>query len=536
MKKIWKAAIYLRLSKEDGQVMESSSVRNQREIIKHFVSKDKNIEIVSERIDDDVSGVSFDRPSFNAMIEDVRDGIIDCVIVKDLSRFGRDHLEAGEYLDNIFPSLSIRFIAVSDGVDTLNSNNESDKIMIPFRNLMNSNYSRDISIKSRNALQMKRKQGHFVGAFAAYGYMKSEENKNILITDERVCENVREIFKLRITGLSSERIAEHLNTTGVLSPGAYKKSLGMNYVVNFEGVGKGRWHANTVSRILQNPIYTGTLVQGKMGKVNYKAKDVTKRDVADWIVLHNNHEAIIEQELFDTVQKTLTLDTRVAPNKDELYLFSGLLFCAECGRPLKRKTVPYNDKKYLYYSCKSCKSKSIKEEKLDDCILTSIKSCITQRIAVLEFLEMVDTAKLCKLRVKKLSEQLSFCEQELDKICKYKRSLYESYVEKVISKSDYEHFYKDFSNDEDVTTKKIAQIKVEIEDITTQKDGSSTWLESFKIHKNIEKLNRAIVVSLIDKIFIEDNKTINIVFRFQSEYDKLVSALSQLEQPMMEVG
>ncbi|MFI3201775.1 MAG: recombinase family protein [Eubacteriales bacterium] len=301
-------------------------------------------------------------------------------------------------------------------------------------------------------------------------------------------------------------------------------------MINFNRVGKGKWYANSVNRILSNPIYTGTLEQGKKGKVNYKAPRCTSREKDKWVILDDNHEAIIEKELFDTVQRVMSLDTRVAPNKQELYLFSGLLYCCECGEPLKRKIVPYKEKKYIYYSCQKCASKSIKEEKLIECVLLTLQKYIEERVTIAEVIEMVDVAKFCSIRVKRLSEQLKFYETEYDRVCNYKRYLYEEKVDGKVSSADYQKFYNQFTVDEEKWECKIREVKKEIEDILSKKDDSSIWLEQFKCNENLKELNRSILVRMIDKILLEDNHVINITFRFQDEYNNLVDMLNNMKE------
>ena len=220
--KEWKAAMYLRLSKDDGQ-LESSSISNQRDLICDFAKHKDNISIYNERIDDGISGVSFDRPSFNAMMDDVRDGVIDCIIVKDLSRFGRDHLEAGDYIQNIFPALGVRFISINDNIDTLNKKSCEDSLIIPMKNMINQLYADDTSKKIRNQFEVSRKQGKVIGAFCTYGYLKSTDCKNKMIVDENVADYIREIFRLKIAGMSADRIATRYNEMGILSPLEYKK-------------------------------------------------------------------------------------------------------------------------------------------------------------------------------------------------------------------------------------------------------------------------------------------------------------------------
>ncbi|MFI3214634.1 MAG: recombinase family protein [Eubacteriales bacterium] len=524
--KTWKAAIYLRLSKDDGTSGESSSIKNQREIIRDFLSKNSDIKVVSERIDDGVSGVSFDRPSFNAMIEDVRDRVIDCVIVKDLSRFGRDHIDAGDYIQNIFPFFKVRFIAINDGIDTNSNMKNFDNIMIPFKNLINATYSRDISLKSRSALEIKRKQGQYVGPFVAYGYVKSKENKNKIIIDENVADYVREIFRLKLAGMSADKIASYLNDMGILSPSEYKKSRGDSYSINFDTGSKPKWHAKAVIRILENPLYMGTLVQGKVGKVNYKINKRTKRPQEEWIVFENSHEPIIEKDTFETVRRIMLLDTRTPPEKNIVHNFSGLIHCADCGFSIKRKTINGKaGKKYIYYSCINCKAKNIKEEQLSETILVALRAHIEIWVNAQSIVESMEDAEFSKIRVQKLMKQISFLESEITNKQNYRRSLYEAYVDGRIEEKDYEQFFHDYTVEEDVIRSRIENIKDEIRLISSCSDANTLYINSFKKYQNIEKLTRSVVVELIEDIKITASNQISIVFRYQDELEKLMMGI-----------
>ena len=315
------AADYLRLSREDGDKLESDSIRNQRSLINDFVKQHPEITLVDEYVDDGYSGTNFERPAFKRLIEDVKKKKINCIIVKDLSRLGRNYIETGRYLEKIFPFLGVRFIAVTDHYDSAAESDDADQIIVPFKNLINDAYCRDISIKIRSQLDVKRKNGQFIGSFAGYGYQKDPENKNHLIIDEYAADIVRYIFNLKMDGYSSQRIAEKLNEMGVLPPMEYKRSCGMNYNSGFRSGAKPKWAVTTVNRILTNELYTGTMVQGKNRKINYKVKECRPVAEENWIRVEKTHEAIIAEEIFQYVQSLMELDTRTAPEEESVYIF-----------------------------------------------------------------------------------------------------------------------------------------------------------------------------------------------------------------------
>ena len=348
---IYKAAKYIRLSYTDDKSNESDSVGNQRKLIEEFASHHPEIELVSERVDDGYSGVIFDRPAFKEMMDDIMEGKINCVIVKDLSRLGREYIETGRYMRRVFPAYGVRFIAINDNIDTINES-AGDDLTVSVKNIMNEAYARDISLKTRSSLETKRKNGDFVGAFTVYGYRKSEENHNLLVVDEYAAQVVRSIFRMRLEGFSPYAIANELNRLGTLSPLAYKKMNGLPCARNGYTDRKDcRWSSTTIVRILQDETYTGTLVQGKQGSQHFKLKEIENRPQSEWIRVEHAHEAIIEPHDFDLVQKIRQLDTRTSPGKNKVYLFSGILICGCCGARMIRKTNRYTDKEYHYYYC-----------------------------------------------------------------------------------------------------------------------------------------------------------------------------------------
>lgn len=544
--KIWRAKSYLRISKEDldrdGGSRESNSIANQRDLICDFIKDKENIVLCGERYDDGVSGVSFDRPAFNALMDDIRDGSVDCVIVKDLSRFGRNHIEAGNYIENLFPLLGVRFIAINDGIDTINPKTASDNIIIPFKNLINDAYCRDISIKIRSQFEVKRRRGQFVGAFASYGYMKSEECKNKLEIDENVADYIREIFRLKLSGMSADAIAVRLNAMGIPSPLEYKRLLGQNYVTNFKTNTEAKWSATAILRILKNPVYIGTLVQGREGTPNHKIKQRKIKRQDEWVMVENNHAPIISRETFDSTQKALKLDTRTAPNEDTVYLFSGLLYCGHCGYNIIRKTVPSAKKKYIYYVCggnkknKGCTAKGIREEALIEAVFLAVKNRIDEVLNIDHLLSFIDTAAFLKIRAQNLNRQLEQKQAEQEKTQRFKKGLYEAYIEGTVTRSDYDLFYADYSAQYDTAQQQIDSIHTEIDAVLANKDENALWLDNFKKHRGITELNRALVLELIDRILIYGSDAIEITFRYQSEYDTTIQALKSTELPAPSFG
>lgn len=295
--KIYHAAIYVRLSKEDGDVAsaakaESNSISNQKNLIKDFLKDKDDIIVVSERVDDGYSGSDFERPGFQMMMDDIRRGTVDCVIVKDMSRFGREYIDSGKYIERLFPALGVRFIAVNDHIDSKEESSRDD-IVVPFKNLMNDAYCRDISIKIRSHLEVKRRNGEYIGAFTPYGYKKDENDKSRLVPDMYAAGVVKDIFRMKLHGMSQTAIADRLNEQGILSPMEYKHSLGIRIQDNFKTHEQAEWSSMSVRRVLENEVYVGTLIQGKHSTPNHKIKKIMDKPEEEWIRIEDNHEPVI---------------------------------------------------------------------------------------------------------------------------------------------------------------------------------------------------------------------------------------------------
>ena len=432
--KIYNADLYLRLSKEDGDKEESDSIINQKGLILDYLKSMEDIKIHEIRVDDGYSGVNFNRPAFQQMLEDIKAGKVDCVITKDLSRFGRNHIEVGKYLEKIFPYLGVRFIAINDNYDSARSDTQTDNIIIPFKNLINDAYCRDISIKIRSNLEVKRKKGDFVGAFAPYGYRKSEADKNRLEIDEEAAETVRRIFRMYLQGSSAYRIAEVLNGEDVLTPMDYKKEQGSAFYTGFKKNLKGKWSHVHVLRILGNPVYMGTLVQGKDTTPNYKVKKKVKKEEEKWCRVENAHEAIIPDSDFQNVQELLRMDTRTGTAQEKVYDLSGVVRCGDCGGNMVRKTVPSGHKKFIYYVCGNhkadkavCSSHSINAENLEESVLLLLNKQIETVTDMDHILGQMEEMQRQSGELAKKNRQIVKKKEEIQKYCGLRLDLYEDY-------------------------------------------------------------------------------------------------------------
>lgn len=367
----FKIAGYIRLSKEDKIKDESNSVINQKAIIDSYIKKNEDLELIDFYIDDGYSGTTFDRPGYKRMFKDIVKGKVNTIIVKDLSRFGRNHIKSDNYLENILPGYNVRFISIIDDIDSLKNPKSVSSIAVPLKNLMNDQYARDISEKVRSTLKMKQLNGEFIGVTAPYGYLKDPKDKHKFIIDRESSYIVKKIFNMILLGKSRKEIAEHLNSKNVLTPSLYKLIKEKNN--NEELIRSKKWNAEIVNRILRNETYTGTLIQNIKTKPNYRANKLIDVNKDEWIITENHHEPIISKDKFDEVQQILNRKTKVNKN-DDIDLFSGYLKCSHCGNHL----IIRKSKNQVYYYCssyikdKSCLKYSINKKKLEQIVKDEI--------------------------------------------------------------------------------------------------------------------------------------------------------------------
>ena len=543
--KTFQAAVYLRLSREDGDVTEgskqvSNSIANQNELVMDFLKSHPEISVISTYTDDGYTGVNFDRPEFQRMLSDIREGRINCVIVKDLSRFGRNYIESGRYIEKIFPMLGIRFIAITDGYDSINEDMGTDMI-VPFKNLINDAYCRDISIKIRSHMDIKRRNGEYIGAFAAYGYLKDEENKNHLVVDEYAADVVRDIFSMKLCGMSQQAIADKLNADGILSPIQYKKSIGVGLNSSFQKSVKPKWSYNAVLRILKNEVYTGTVVQGKCTTPNYKIKKRIHKDEAEWIRVEDMHEAIIPKSDFDIVQEILLRDTRVAPEQTEVFPLAGMVFCADCGEPMVRKTVPAGGKRYVYYVCSGnkkdkskCSTHNISEKNLMQGVLDVVQNHIGKIIATAHAVEVIYQTQKTKPDVVKLEDRIQKLHEEAEACNSRKMNLYEDYKDGILSRDEYSMLKDKYQAQMDDIEKSIASIEADRDGILANGTERQEWIEKLKKYEGVTELDRELVTFLIDRIEVVDTETIQVRYRFEKALREMERVLELYSGEMKE--
>ena len=520
--KVYRTAIYARLSKEDGDKAESNSIQSQKSMCEEFIRNHPDLELVDTYTDDGYSGVDFNRPDFKRMEKDMREGKINALVCKDFSRISRNYIDGGRYLEKIFPQLGIRVMVINDNYDSLNKNCQSDSITIPFKNLINDSYCKDISVKIRSNLNIKRRKGDYVGSFVPFGYMKDPENRNKIMIDEEAAAVVKEIFSLYKDGMSVLNIAEHLNGTGVPSPMGYKVSTGSSYKTPFALSSNPKWSYKAVKRILTNEIYIGILIQGKRGTPNYKVHDIEVKDEEEWVRVEDSHKPIVSYDDFQTVQTMLERDTKMSSCNPEGNIFSGFLFCADCGQPMSLKTVPSGKKNYNYFVCsshkyrKECSSHCISEKLINSTVTHVIQDQVADVLSVSEALEYIN--RLPDSPSYDYEAQITRLEEEIESIKDKKLGLYESYTDGVIDKNEYTDFRNRYTESIHEKEAAVERIKKESHDASICGNAGKVWVSLFKEHEGIDELNRRVLMALVDKIFIGNDKHINIRFRYADEY------------------
>ena len=523
---LWKPALYIRLSREDGDREESNSIASQRELLTEFANTQTDMAAPRLYVDDGYTGTDFDRPDFRRMMHDLRAGIVNCVIVKDLSRLGRNYVKVGEYLEHTFPLLNVRFIALSERIDSVADPRSADSLIVPFRNILNDEYAHDISNKVRASLDLKRRQGKFIGSFASYGYRKDPDDHSRLLIDETAAAIVRDIFDWFISGTSVLGIAKRLNEQGVPNPSAYKRQQGMNYCHPASDKLDGLWPDSSVRRILRNPLYTGTMVQGKNRMKSYKLHISEAVPEDEWITVEQTHEAIIPIELFDKAQALFERDTRTAPAQPKVYLFSGFLRCADCGKAMNRKQISQPHRDYYYYICSTfkkqhsgaCTKHTIRSDRLEQAVLETLRSQIALAVEMDELIAEINRSGTRSRSAQPLLNERAQLTVEHERIEQMKLSLYPDWKAGDISREEYHRLKEQFEQQQAKLDTRLASLQTRIDEAQNGVDETNSFLSQFVKYRSLQTLTREVVVELIDMIYVHEGGKITIKFKFSDAY------------------
>ena len=465
----------------------------------------------------------------------MQNGLVDCIVVKDLSRFGREYIDAGRYIERLFPAMGVRFIAINDNYDSVNSSGQSDEIVIPFKNLINDAYCRDISIKIRSHLEVKRQNGEFVGNYCVYGYRKSEENHNRLEPDEYAGHVVQDMFQWVKNGMSLDAVSKKLNALGVLSPMEYKLSNGENYKCSFKKKETCEWTPTAVRRIVTNPIYTGMLVQGRVTTPNHKVKTQIQKEADEWAVVENSHEALVRQRDFDIVQRLLAIDMRTSPGQDFIYTMSGIAVCADCGALMTRKVSTVSGKKYVYYLCsnykkfKRCTSHRIREEELEQTVLSTLKELIGQLLNADEVIRQAGEMQNRRIDIQKMEERIQANEEDINRYNRMLVSLYEDYKEGIVDKKDFQLIKENFEQKKTIAEQAIRNIEKEAETAAQERDSDRSWIEEYRENRNISSLTRSLVVNLIKEVRVYEKGNLEVVLDCDDKFHSILEQAARIQ-------
>lgn len=552
----FKVAIYLRLSKEDddlscssGAKSESNSISNQRKLIYDFMKSHPELDLYDEYKDDGKSGSNFDRAEFQRMMKDIEAGKVNCVVVKDQSRFGRDYIDVGKYKEKIFPKLGVRFITINEGYDSLSATS-SDDLAFTINSFVYDFYIRDISTKIRTNLTAKKQNGEYAGAFVAYGYVKDSNDKSKLVVDQFAADVVRDIFRWKIEGLSPQNIAVRLNELGIPSPAEYKKLSGSNYKTSFQTSSKAVWSHVSVRRILKNEIYLGVMIQGKRTTPNYKTKTVVTKAESEWLRVEGTHEAIISVRDFELVQELLRDDTHCRAGDVTVPVYAGRIYCGDCGATAVRKTVSYAGKRYVYYVCNAnkhdktvCSRHSIREDILGQVIYQTVRHQIDLLLDVDKALRQFENLSWEKHKLKQLDASIEIQEEVVRKNNTLRLGIYEDLRAGLLDRSEYESLKKELAERIAEATAAIEKLNKEKREILDGVSKQQSWIEQFRQYENVTELTRPIVIHLIERINIFEESNIEIVFRHRNQIEEILRFISEqttdkkvLAMPIREVG
>jgi len=542
LEKVYNTAIYARLSSEEIQDQTVSSLDNQIYLVRQYIEERPYLKLCSVFSDNGETGTNFDRPQFNKMMDEVRAGNINCIAVKDLSRFGRNYIETGEYLEKIFPFMGVRFIAINDGLDNEDKDSNTDALIVSLKNLINDVYAKDISQKIASSYRIRQQNGEYIGGLPLYGYKKSEENHHRLVIDEETAPLIRDIFKWKGDGMGDTAIARRLNEMGVPSPTKRLVDMGLikktNYCKLFI------WRDRTIRLITTNPMYIGHMTQGRRRQALYENMPQKVLPQSEWVIVENTHEPIVDKIVFDMAQEARAKNTKdFYKNYDkskhlnnEGHVFKGLLVCADCGSKLSRiKTkIPnlYNfycpvEKKNLGTECTR---KYVNEAALYDIVLVSIKKEIQKAAdlsAIVERLNKHQSVVDAENNIVKRAAQL---QKELKRLTQLKASLYESYADKLLTEDEYIYSKQRYGQQIEEVRQSLERLQEEntmqAETLTPQ----NKWLQALKRFTDHDELSRDMVHALINRIIVSDVNKFGIVWNFKNEYEALCDYTGEVSE------
>ena len=547
--------IYVRLSIENsGKDDDGDSIENQTSICKEYVEEHPDLKLYDIYEDNGKKGTNFDRPEFNRLMDDIRAGKVKCVLVKDLSRFGRDYVEAGEYLEKIFPFLGVRFISITDGYDSLTAGDAEGALMIPLKNMINDVYAKDISRKIITSFRARQEKGEYLPAFPPYGYVKSKTKAYRYEVDEEVAPYVRMIFEWKAAGVSHSEICKRLNDMGAVTPARRKVELGIWHAEKYKHT---IWHGRTIIDIMKNATYTGTLVYGRMPKSLYQGIKCHRAKPDEWRCIPDAHEAIVSQELFDKVQKIFDerserMQKKWAESKqvrDKIVnLFVKRIYCGDCGKRMRfvKGNNELRDKNFYYtnYVCggyldsgyRNCTRHSIRYQDVVDAVFAAMQVQMEYALNQEKMMQKLrGTAKEHNL-IDQYVAKVNYLTQELKKVNSRREGLFESFAEGILDEADYQYAKKSYDEEYASLEKQLSEAKSRKKELDGVLTANNEWLQAMHKVEDATELDQDLVNALVKKVLIYEDNRVEVEFKFIEQKDVFDRILGEMKKGAVQNG
>lgn len=541
---IYQTAGYIRLSIEDSGKTNGYSLENQEKLVRDYIADRQDLRLYRLYIDNGATGTVFERPAFDEMMQDMKDGKINCIVVKDLSRLGRNYLEAGNYLEQIFPFFRVRFISITDGYDSNSPDVTDESLIIPLKNIINEGYAKDISLKITTSFESRKKQGQFMGRYPVYGYLKDPANKNHLIVNPETCGIVKRIFQMRDSGMALGAIASQLNAEGIPSPARYLWIKGLSKEERHQD---SYWDRINVKRLLTNKMYLGMLVYGK--ERSSFAKGIKRHRVpeSEWKYVPNAHEAIIDQELFDSVQKKLEDAKQNFLNMtgiNEDYrpenLFRGRIHCSDCGGAMKMSKFVNTRKdgsidRYAVYECwrrkklydLSCPQRSIRKAVVDKTVEEAIRFHIRTFLDTEQVIAKLNRSPKGRAAASDIQNHIREKQRRISKIERLSTGIYEDYREGILNEEEYLAIRSQYGEEKEGLLKEVDALMLAEREHEADYHSTGSLADIVRKYAEFPEINREIVEAFIADIQVHTDSHLVITFAFEDEFQRLIDMAEQ---------
>ena len=528
----YKTAVYVRLSIENsGKDDDGDSIENQTSICKEYIAEHPDLKIYDIYEDNGKKGTHFDRPEFQRMMEDVKGGKVQCILVKDLSRFGRDYIEAGQYLEKIFPFLGVRFISITDGYDSLTSDDAEGALMIPLKNMMNDVYAKDISRKIITSFRARQEKGEYLPAFPPYGYVKSKTRAYRYEVDEKVAPYVRMIFEWKAAGVSHSEICRRLNDMGAVTPAKRKVELGIWHAEKYKHT---IWHGRTIIDIMKNSTYTGELVYGRMPKSLYQGIKCHRAKPDEWRIIPDAHEAIVSRELYDKFDERAKemkekMDKHAPLREQIINHFKGRIYCGDCGKRMRfvkanQKHIPM-DQAHSYYVCggyldsgyRNCSRRMIRYSDVEAAVIAVIQGQVTVALDQEKLLKQMRGSIKEKSLIDKYVGQINYISQELKKVNGRREHLFESFTEGVLDEAEYRFAKQKYDDEAAGLGKRLSEARAKKKQLDEVLTLDNKWLSAMREAEDTTEVDSELVKHLIKAVKIYEEKRVEVELNFREQ-------------------